>query len=186
MPTQRTPVSFVFQGCQGRKVTAAFNGGAITSHAEALLLREIGRDGGLFDRVAACFADHRDPRRTEHSVSTLVAQCIVALALGYEDLNDHDYLRHDPVTGLFADKTGGTRKDCAVPPGRSESLRSPGRPRRPPGKSRTRSGTGGHRRRLRHSTAPHPPRTARSPHSIPCGNLAVSAPAPQSQVAEAL
>ncbi len=74
---------------------------------------------GLFDRVAACFTDHRDPRLTEHSVATLVAQRIVALALGYEDLNDHDQLRHDPVLGLLGDKTGATRKDCAALAGKS-------------------------------------------------------------------
>lgn len=119
MPTQRKPISFAFQDCQGRRVTAAFNGGTITSHAGALLLRESGRTMGLFDRVAACFTDHRDPALTEHPVSTLVAQRIVALALGYEDLNDHDHLRHDPVLGLLGDKTGGTRKGCAALAGKS-------------------------------------------------------------------
>ncbi len=94
MPTQRKTVSFAFQGCQGRKVTAAFNGGTITKGAGALLLREIGRDGGMFDRIAG-------------------------LALGYEDLNDHDLLRHDPVLGLLAGKLKGGRKDCAALAGKS-------------------------------------------------------------------
>ncbi len=71
MPTQCRPVSFGFQGCQGRKVMAAFDGGSITSNAGALLLRGIDRSIGLFDRVAACFTDRRDPRLTEHSVRTL-------------------------------------------------------------------------------------------------------------------
>jgi len=68
MPTQCTPLSFTFQGVRGRSVTAAFDGGSITSNAGALLLRRIDRALGLFDRVAACFTDHRDPRLTEHSV----------------------------------------------------------------------------------------------------------------------
>ena len=57
MPTQRKPVSFAFQGCRGRKVTAAFNGGTITSNAGALLLREIGRDDDLFGRIAGSLSD---------------------------------------------------------------------------------------------------------------------------------
>ena len=134
MPTQRTPVSFAFQGCQGRKVTAAFNGGMITSHAGALLLSEIERPVGLFDRVAACFTDHRDPRLTEHSVRTLVAQRITGLALGYEDLNDHDQLRHDPVMGLLAGKIGGTRNDCAALAGKSTLNRLEHAPEGEPGR----------------------------------------------------
>jgi len=97
MLTQCKPHSFAFQGCQGRKVTAAFDGGSITSNAGALLLRQADRSTGLFDRVAACFTDHRDRRLTEHSVRTLVAQRITGIALGYEDLNDHDDLRRDPL-----------------------------------------------------------------------------------------
>ena len=134
MPTRSPPVSFAFQGSQGRRVTASFNGGTITSHAGALLLREVGRDGSLFDRVADCFTDHRDPARIEHAVSTLVAQRIVALALGYEDLNDHDQPRHDPVPGLFADKTGCTRKGCAALAGKSTLNRLEHAPEGEPGR----------------------------------------------------
>ena len=72
MPTQCKPLSFAFQGCQGRRVAAAFDGGAITSNAGVLLLREIDRSIGILDRVADCFTDYRDPRLTEHSVRTLV------------------------------------------------------------------------------------------------------------------
>ena len=136
MPTQRKPVSFAFQGCRGRKVTASFNGGTITSHGGALLLREIGRDVSLFERIAACFADHRDPARTEHSVSTLVAQRIVALALGHEDLNDHDHLRHDPVLGLLSGKTAGARKGCAPLAGKSTLNRLEHAPEGEPGRYR--------------------------------------------------
>ena len=74
---------------------------------------------GLTERVAACFTDHRDRRLTEHSVHTLVKQRIVGLALGYEDLSDHDELRHDPVLALLADKIEGGRKGCAPLAGKS-------------------------------------------------------------------
>jgi len=119
MPTQCKPLSFVFQGCQGRRVTAAFDGGSITSNAGALLLREIDRSMGLVDQVAGCFTDYRDPRLTEHSIRTLVAQRITGIALGYEDLNDHDELRHDPLLALLSGKIKGRRKDCAPLAGKS-------------------------------------------------------------------
>ena len=107
MPTHCKPLPFRFQGCQGRKVTAAFDGGSITSNAGALLLRQADRSTGLFDRVAAGFTDHRDPRPTEHSVRTLVAQRITGIALGYDDLNDHDdfcllYTSPSPRDGLLS------------------------------------------------------------------------------------
>ena len=111
MPTQCKPFSFVFQGCQGRRVTAAFDGGAITSNAGVLLLREIDRSIGLLDQVADCFTDYRDPRLTEHSVGTLVRQRVMGITLGYEDLNDHDQLRHDPVLALLSGKLEGHRKE---------------------------------------------------------------------------
>ena len=95
------------------RVTAAFDGGSITSNAGALLLREIDRLVGLFDRVAACFTDHRDPRLRVHALRTLLAQRITGIALGYEDLNDHDDLRRDPLLALLADTLEGRRKGCA-------------------------------------------------------------------------
>ena len=93
---------------------AAFDGGSITSNAGALLLRGIDRSIGLFDRVAACFTDRRDPRLTEHSVHTLVAQRITGIALGYEDLNDHDFLRHDLAARARHRRDG---RQGARPPG---------------------------------------------------------------------
>ena len=119
MPTQCKPLSFAFQGCQGRRVAAAFDGGAITSNAGVLLLREIDRSVGLLDQVAGCFTDYRDPRLTEHSVGTLVRQRVMGITLGYEDLNDHDQLRHDPVLALLSGKLEGHRKDCAPLAGKS-------------------------------------------------------------------
>ena len=119
MPTQCKPLSFAFQGCQGRRVAAAFDGGAITSNAGVLLLREIDRSAGLLDQVAGCFTDYRDPRLTEHSAGTLVRQRVMGITLGYEDLNDHDQLRHDPVLALLSGKLEGHRKDCAPLAGKS-------------------------------------------------------------------
>lgn len=89
-----------FEGFDGPKVVAGFDGGAITSDAGALLLRHVDRVTGLFKRVTDCFMDGRDPNYTVHSVRTLVGQRIAAIALGYEDVDDHDTLRHDPVLGL--------------------------------------------------------------------------------------
>src|SRR5208282_4806174 len=99
--------------------TAAFDGGAITSNAGALLLRETGRGIGLSRQVAACFRDGRRQDKIEHAVETLVAQRIFGIALSYEDLNDHDELRHDPVLGLVSGKLEARRPDCAVLAGKS-------------------------------------------------------------------
>ena len=79
-------------------------GGAITSNAGALLLRETDRAIGLIDRVAGCFTDGRSQADVAHAVETLVGQHIVGIALGYEDVNDHVTLRFDPVLALFLDK----------------------------------------------------------------------------------
>ena len=119
MLTQCKARSFTFQGCQGRKVTAAFDGGSITSNAGALLLRQADRSTGLFNRVAAGFTDHRDQRLVEHSVRTLVAQRITGIALGYDDLNDHDDLRRDPLLALLSGKLEARRKGCAPLAGKS-------------------------------------------------------------------
>jgi hypothetical protein len=100
-PKRLGKVSLDFASVGSRKVTAAFDGGAITSNAGALLLREADRAIGLSPQVAACFKDGRRQDRIEHAVETLVAQRIHGIALGYEDLNDHDELRHDPVLGLL-------------------------------------------------------------------------------------
>ena len=91
----------------------------MTSNAGALLLREADRGIGLSRQVAACFTDGRRQDRIEHSVETLVAQRIHGIALGYEDLNDHDELRHDPVLGLVSGKAEARRSDWAVLAGKS-------------------------------------------------------------------
>jgi hypothetical protein len=119
MPTECIPDSLDFASLGGRKVTAAFDGGAITSNAGALLLRETDRAIGLSRQAAACFTDGRRQDRIEHGVETLIAQRIHGIALGYEDLNDHDELRHDPVLGLVSGKAAARRSDCAVLAGKS-------------------------------------------------------------------
>ncbi|MBY5703952.1 IS1380 family transposase [Rhizobium leguminosarum] len=119
MQTQCIRAQLEFEGFDGHKVVADFDGGAITSDAGALLLRHVDRAIGLFDRVAACFVDGRDPDCTVHSVRTLVGQRIAAIALGYEDVDDHDTLRHDPVLGLLSQSLTPKRQDCAVLAGKS-------------------------------------------------------------------
>ena len=86
--------SFEFHPVGRRKVVARFDGGRISSDAGGLLLRETERLTGVIHQFAACFTDHRNPELIEHTAEELVAQRIYALALGYEDLNDHDDLRH--------------------------------------------------------------------------------------------
>lgn len=96
--------TFEFGTSGRRQVVARFDGGDITSDAGVLLLREIESKLGLFSRVAACFEDHRNPTLIEHSVRELVGQRILGLALGYEDLVDHDDLRLDPMLAVAVGK----------------------------------------------------------------------------------
>jgi hypothetical protein len=105
MSTECTQERFDFHPLNRRDVVARFDGGEITSDAGALLLREVERCTGILRQLSTCFTDHRRPDRIEHSVFELVAQRIYGLALGYEDLNDHDRLRHDPLMGLLAGKS---------------------------------------------------------------------------------
>jgi hypothetical protein len=96
--------AFPFEGHFSRQVVAQFDGAQMTTEGGALLLREADRKIGLLKRVAACFTDTRDPQRIEHGLSEMLAQRIYGLALGYEDLNDHEELRRDPLLGLLAGK----------------------------------------------------------------------------------
>jgi hypothetical protein len=88
-------------------VVATFDGGTLSSDGGLLLLRDLDRSMGLTRRLSACFRDGRDPDLITHSVQTLVGQRVLALALGYEDLNDHHTLRHDPLLAAAADKAHG-------------------------------------------------------------------------------
>lgn len=104
MSTECIQERFEFHPLNQREVVARFDGGEITSDAGALLLRETEKKTGILRRLAACFTDHRRPERIEHSVDELIAQRVYGLALGYEDINDHDRLRYDPFFSLLAGK----------------------------------------------------------------------------------
>jgi Transposase DDE domain group 1 len=102
--TECNQTAFAFEAHFSRQVTARFDGARMTTDGGALLLRAVDRKISLLKRVRTCFHDARNPDRVEHFLSELLAQRIYALALGYEDLNDHEELRHDPLFGLLAGK----------------------------------------------------------------------------------
>jgi hypothetical protein len=119
MPTQCSRDLFGYEVVEGRQVVAAFDGGQVTSDAGALLLGAANRALGLVRRLARCFTDGRAPELVEHTVETMLMQRICGIALGYEDLVDHDELRHDPVLATLAGKLEARRKDCAPLAGKS-------------------------------------------------------------------
>ena len=131
MPTECSSEQFEFEGFGRRRVVAAFDGGAMTSDGGGLLLRHTDRALGLIGRVAACFQDNREQDQVVHTLPALVGQRIVGIALGYEDVNDHDELRHDPVLALFADRLEPKRSDCAPLAGKSTLNRLEHAPLRP-------------------------------------------------------
>src|SRR6266581_517741 len=100
--TECTQESFEFAAHFSRRVLAEFSADRLTTDGGSPLLRQVDRRIGLLHRFASCFLDRRDPLRIEHSVAEMVSQRVYALALGYEDLNDHEQLRHDPLLGLLA------------------------------------------------------------------------------------
>jgi hypothetical protein len=113
MTTECNPAYLDFPMLGRRDVLADFDGGDISSDGGALLLRKIEQLTGIIRQFADCFTDHRDPDLVEHSVEELVAQRVYALALGYEDLNDHDDLRRDPLLAAVVgkpDPTGRARR----------------------------------------------------------------------------
>jgi Transposase DDE domain group 1 len=119
MPTQCSRDLFGYEVVEGRQVVAAFDGGDNTSDAGGLLLGATDRAIGLTARFAACFLDDRAQAQVEHTVEAMVAQRVFGIALGYEDLIDHDQLRHDPVLATLAGKLEAKRKDCAPLAGKS-------------------------------------------------------------------
>jgi len=119
MQTDCSADLFDFARVETRKVVAAFDGGAVTSDAGGLLLGAADRAIGLVDRFTTCFRDRRRPELIEHEVRTLVGQRVFGLAMGYEDLNDHDHLRHDPIMAILAGKLAARRSDCAPVAGKS-------------------------------------------------------------------
>ena len=141
MTTECTQEPFPFHPLNQREVRGQFDGGAITSDAGGLLLREVEKRTNIIGQFASCFSDYRDPELVEHGVAELLAQRIYGLALGYEDLNDHEELRRDPRLAMLVEKedlTGEQRRrvrdqQTAPPAARSRTAcgGSPS-PRRPP------------------------------------------------------
>jgi len=119
MHTQCNAEQLEFSCVERRRVIAGFDGGRVSSDAGALLLKRTDEAIELIDRLAECFVDHRDAGAVEHSVRTLVAQRVFGIALGYEDLNDHETLRHDPVFGVLIGKLTARRPRCAALAGKS-------------------------------------------------------------------
>lgn len=93
---------FGFEGLGRREIVARFDGGTISSDGGAFLLRQTEKRLNLLPRLAQCFLDGRNPARIEHTVLEMVSQRVYGLALGYEDINDHEQLRSDPVFGILA------------------------------------------------------------------------------------
>jgi Transposase DDE domain group 1 len=122
MATECNPDYLDFPMLGSRQVLADFDGGDISSDGGALLLREAERLTGIIRQFAACFTDHRNPDLVEHTAEELVAQRAYALALGYEDLNDHDDLRSDPLLATVVGKGDPTGKSRQRPRDRGKPL----------------------------------------------------------------
>jgi len=120
MPTQCNAEQLQFSCVERRRVVAGFDGGTVSSDGGALLLGRADEAIGLIDRLAGCFIDERNPELIEHAVRTLIGQRVFGMALGYEDLNDHESLRHDAVFGTLLGKLEPKRRaDCAALAGKS-------------------------------------------------------------------
>jgi hypothetical protein len=111
MSCQSSTPELLFQPGPNCSVSVRFDGGTISSDGGCLLLGEVEQRLHLLQRLADCFIDHRDPELIEHSVSELVRQRVYGIALGYEDLNDHDRLRFDPLLALLIGKSDPTGQD---------------------------------------------------------------------------
>jgi hypothetical protein len=104
MTTECTAQPIVLQAGNDRTLVGRFNGGTICSDGGAILLKQVEQATGIIRQFAGCFTDHRDPDLIDHTLYELIAQRVYALALGYEDLNDHDVLRHDPLLAALVGK----------------------------------------------------------------------------------
>ena len=103
MGTECSASQLEFGGLGKRAVVGVFDGGEIATDGGGLALRELEERVGILKRLGECFSDHRDPRRIEHRVETLVKQRVLGICLGYEDLNDHDELCRDRLLALLCD-----------------------------------------------------------------------------------
>src|SRR6202049_2555862 len=119
MQTECSADLFGFAPVEGRAVVAAFDGGRMTTETGAMLLCATDGQLRLIERFAGCFTDHRAAALVEHTVPGLVGQRVFGIALGYEDLIDHDQLRHDPVMAVLGGKLESKRPDCAPLAGKS-------------------------------------------------------------------
>src|SRR5213080_3106163 len=104
MTTECNQFAFGFHPLKRLEIRAQFDGGAISSDGGGLLLREVEKRIGILHQFASCFTDYRNPDLIEHTVEELVAQRVYGLALGYEDLNDHEELRNDPLLAVLVEK----------------------------------------------------------------------------------
>ena len=114
--------NWLFQELGTRNVEVDFGGGYLSSDGGGLILREFEHHSGLLRDFAGCFVDYRDPRYIEHSVQELVSQRVYGLILGYEDLNDHDHLRRDPVHGLICGKRDPLGQDRVLERDKGKAL----------------------------------------------------------------
>ncbi len=108
-----------FGHLEKRKVEADFSGGAITSDAGLLLVSQVDKRYRITQRFAQCFKDYRDSKRVEHSVEQMIAQRTYGLVQGYEDVNDHEQLRHDPMFGVAVGQLESNHARCAPLAGKS-------------------------------------------------------------------
>jgi len=122
MTTECSGKLFEFHPLGRREVRVGFDGGTITSDGGGLLLREVEKRTGIVAGFAACFRDHRKAERIEHTVRELVAQRVYGLALGYEDLNDHDEMQRDPLLAVLAEKQDPTGESRARERDRGQAL----------------------------------------------------------------
>jgi hypothetical protein len=121
MNTECNQKEFEFQGLKSQRVVSKFDGGVITSDGGSLLLRELENKKQVLRKFSRCFADHRKPDAIEHTVQELLSQRVMGICLGYEDLNDHDSLRIDPLLALASGKIdiAGAKRRCKKDKGKA-------------------------------------------------------------------
>ncbi|BBD70718.1 transposase (plasmid) [Nostoc commune HK-02] len=105
------PEQFVFGQVESRPVVVNFKGEPVTSDAGLILIAELDRKREITSRLAACFKDYREPNKVLHPVHSLIAQRIYGLIMGYEDINDHETLRHDPIFALTVGKVINSKRE---------------------------------------------------------------------------